>query len=107
MVQNTWSGIPLDFPILDRRVFTVFLLGSMTITSLSNECCSRLEASALIVDASQSFNLEWSLGCYRRLTGCLVYACSETLDAISSTLSLSPHLETPQFAAIIWFSELM
>lgn len=64
-------------------------------------------ASALIVDASQSFNLEWYLGFYRRLTGCLVYACSETLDAISSTLLLSPLLETPQFTAIIWLSEMM
>lgn len=107
MDQNTWSGILLVFPILDRRVFTVFLLGSTTITSSSNECCSCLGASALIVDASQSFNFEWYLGCYRRLTGCLVYACSETLGAISSTLSLSPHLETPQFTAIIWFLELM
>lgn len=59
------------------------------------------------MDASQSFNVEWYLGRYRRLTGCLVYACSETLDAISSTLSLFPHPETPQFTAIIWLSELM
>lgn len=101
MAQGTWSGILLVLAILDPRVFTVILLDLMAITSSSNECYSSLGTSALIVDASQSFNLEWYLDRYHRLTGCLAYARSGTLYAISSTLSLSPHPETTQFTAII------
>lgn len=117
MVQNTWSGILLVFPIFDRRVFTVFLLGSTTITSSSNECYSCLElvhcsgrvtklqprmVSRLLSSSHRlpSLCMFGNLGCY--LVHSFVVSSSENPSVHGSYLVLGGDVTVVPLGQLVW-----